>query len=122
MTSFIESWLHRRRVKTEVLRSGRHVEQRRVTNPYHAVTVVPGLECCQAARVLQGHRFLSTEAPALPLKGCDRSSCGCRYNHHNDRRARAGDRRRQDVWNVQAAGRVKNERRAAAGGRRSTDH
>jgi hypothetical protein len=107
-------------VKTEVLRSGRPVETRRVSNPYHAVAITPGAECCEAARKLQEQRFLSTEAPPIPLPSCDFASCTCRYAHFQDRRARH-DRRRSDAWNVSTAARRATERRSSEG-RRITDH
>lgn len=60
-------------------------------NKYHAVTVAPGLISCTLAAQLVGRRFLSADAPPLPLPGCV-TRCRCRYIHHADRRA-ADDRR-----------------------------
>ena len=40
---------------------------------------------------LETQRFLSSEAPLLPLAGCTVESCRCRYVHYEDRRER--DRR-----------------------------
>jgi hypothetical protein len=66
---------------------GEHV---RLTNPWHAVSVVPGTTCCSAARDVAGQRYLSREAPpTLPLKGCPMVTCTCRYRHHDDRRGKA---------------------------------
>lgn len=58
----------------------------------HAVSVESGLTPCAAALALSHRRFLSNEAPSLPLPDCDSDSCGCRYAHHDDRRS--GDERR----------------------------
>ena len=44
-----------------------------ITNPYHAVSIVPGAACCNAARELRFQRFLSKEAPPLPLASCTMS-------------------------------------------------
>lgn len=41
---------------------------------------------CGAARTLQGQRFLSHQAPALPLVGCDIARCGCSFAKLSDRR------------------------------------
>ena len=41
---------------------------------------------------MQTQRFLAVRAPALPVPGCDRKKCECRYIRHADRRA-PGDRR-----------------------------
>jgi hypothetical protein len=56
--------------------------------PWHAVSVVGGSGACRAAKALSNQRFLSAEAPALPLPACSsRSTCKCVYRHHSDRRA-----------------------------------
>ena len=62
---------------------------------HHAVSIATGPRCCAAARELRGQRFLSREAPPLPLKACDRADCTCRYEHHSDRRK--GLRRARDM-------------------------
>ncbi|MCH9027138.1 MAG: hypothetical protein IIA05_08505 [Proteobacteria bacterium] len=59
--------------------------------PYHSVTIKSSRSSCVTARALKGIRFLSKEAPALPLEDCDVATCNCRYEHHTDRR---GGRRR----------------------------
>ena len=68
---------------------------RKKTSPYHAVTIAPGPRACEAAKALRGKRFLSREAPDLPLRDCSCSSCTCRYEHHDDRRN--GQRRARDL-------------------------
>jgi len=62
---------------------------------YHAVTIAVGGRCCAAAEGLQEKRFLSREAPKLPLANCDRLTCECRYVHHDDRRH--GPRRTREM-------------------------
>ncbi|HET7203183.1 MAG TPA: hypothetical protein VFI92_07410 [Steroidobacteraceae bacterium] len=62
---------------------------------HHAVSIATGPRCCAAARALRGERFLSREAPKLPLKECDRDDCACRYEHYQDRRQ--GLRRARDM-------------------------
>ena len=88
------------------------------TNPYHAVSILPGADSCAAAYRFSGQRFLSRQAPRLPLPSCDAATCGCRFKHHKDRRA--GPRRSSDVG-MTMAGYSGNERRQSRG-RRSTDH
>lgn len=82
------------RVKGLFARLGRKVpatpvvsERPRVTNPYHAVSIIPGPDPCDAVKACAGVRFLSKEAPRLPVDGCGRSDCRCHYAHHDDRRA-----------------------------------
>lgn len=64
------------------------------SNPFHAVSILPGEQACAAAYRSTGQRFLSREAPKLPLPTCDSFHCTCRFKHHSDRRA--GPRRRND--------------------------
>lgn len=92
----------------------RHV----VVNPYHAVSVRPGRYPCGAAIQLEGVRFLSADAPRLPLDQCNAGQCTCRYVHHDDRRT-DDDRRRNDVWGSGPSW-VGQERRSTKG-RRVTD-
>ena len=68
---------------------------RKVASPHHAVSIVPGRHACPEAHALRERRFLSREAPALPLAGCAAGQCGCRYEHHADRRK--GGRRARDL-------------------------
>ena len=66
----------------------------RITKDYHSVSIVPGAGACNAARDLQGHRFLSREAHQLPLPSCPLSTCHCVYRHYDDRRQKR--RRKMD--------------------------
>lgn len=54
--------------------------------PWGSVSVVPGGGACATARRLVNRRWLSGEAPRLPLAGCDSARCQCRYRRHADRR------------------------------------
>ena len=93
---------------------------RKAAEPWHAVSIVPGERICAAARALKGQRFLSREAPTLPLRECDLTVCKCRYTHHPDRRV--GPRRAREV-SVTIGTNEKNERRKTQGraGRRRAD-
>ena len=62
---------------------------------YHAVTIATGARCCSAAESLRETRFLSREAPKLPLANCDVLNCQCTYAHHDDRRR--GPRRAREM-------------------------
>src|SRR5690606_23095494 len=55
---------------------------------YHAVMIVCTDQACEAARSRAGIKYLSAEAPALPLAGCFLAAgvCTCRYEHFEDRR------------------------------------
>jgi hypothetical protein len=56
-------------------------------NPWHAVSIVARANACAAALQWRGIRFLSREAPRLPLSTCSCGpDCGCVYRHHDDRR------------------------------------
>jgi hypothetical protein len=62
------------------------LQERRRDSPYHAVSVTAGHPSCVAARQLGTLRFLTGQAPSLPLAGCDVHPCECRYSHYADRR------------------------------------
>ena len=62
-------------------------------NPFRAVSINPSMGSCLAAQAIRGERFLSAEAPVLPLKDCDVKFCKCRYAHYPDRRRDGRDRR-----------------------------
>ena len=61
-------------------------------HPYHCVAIHHQDGACAAAKRLSGQRFLSKEAPSIPLPACDAASCHCRYLHFADRRQN-GERR-----------------------------
>lgn len=88
------------------------------SHPYHAVSILPGASACAAAYRSAGQRFLSREAPRLPLPSCDARTCGCRFKHYNDRRA--GPRRNSDVGWATASSPQSKERRQSRG-RRAED-
>src|ERR1700677_1514502 len=86
-------------------------------NRWHAVAILPGAGSCKAAEQAKGRRFLSTEAPLLPLRTCDAAACTCKYRHHEDRRAAP---RRSEEAGVSQRSRAPTERRSSRG-RRETD-
>jgi hypothetical protein len=89
-------------------------------SPWHAVSIVSTSACCQAAISTIGTRFLSREAPRLPLANCSMGArCRCAYQHHGDRRSSA--RRTEDPWSPGRNGSYSPEKRVRKGGRRSTD-
>ena len=78
----------------------------RRAHPYHCVAIrydsnqacalvqqfaIKATLSTQAPPFLETQRFLSSEAPLLPLAGCTEKACQCRYVHYADRRER--DRR-----------------------------
>jgi hypothetical protein len=58
---------------------------------WHSVSIIRGRHACEAVVKLNGRKWLSAEAPQLPVTGCDAKQCDCRYRHHADRRS--ADRR-----------------------------
>ena len=56
------------------------------TSMFHAVSIQPGLDPCEAVRKLKGERLLSKSAPSLPLPECEVADCQCWYEHFADRR------------------------------------
>ena len=91
--------------------------QRRSGKHWHAVSITGPSNACAAAQACKGKRYLSSEAPRLPLEGCDAARCECRYRHFADRR---GDPRREDETAAKQEARKGNDRRTSRG-RRATD-
>jgi hypothetical protein len=55
-------------------------------SPFHAVSIVFGDQACEAVRSCTGIKYLSSEAPRLPIAGCQNRICTCHYEHYKDRR------------------------------------
>ncbi len=93
----------------------------RISNPWHAVSVQCGSQACLAAKQTTGVRYLSAQAPRLPLADCaSPAACRCVYRHHDDRRAGAR-RALESGSSLRSASRYPGEERRARGGRRRTD-
>jgi hypothetical protein len=102
---------------TVPLRGKLTVSQR--STPWHAVSITPVRWCCEAARSRGGFRFLSREAPRLPLAECSSTEdCSCLYRHHADRRGK--HRRKDEALGVRRNAPMANDRREIPG-RRAED-
>jgi hypothetical protein len=56
-------------------------------NDYRAVSVVPGIRCCSAAKAIVGKCYLFREGPRLPLENCTMpTNCSCKFKKAPDRR------------------------------------
>ena len=55
------------------------------TSPYHCVEIKMSYDACEEVLKLYGKRYLSAEAPMLPVAGCDQQ-CKCKFKHYEDRR------------------------------------
>ncbi len=87
---------------------------------WHAVSIETVAGCCNYARALRESRFLSAEAPVLPLPNCPtRDRCRCLYKHHEDRRGQL--RRREEITGLRANVRIVEERRVERDRRKSDD-
>jgi hypothetical protein len=84
---------------------------------FHAVAIMPRMSSCKQAREKSGVRFLSREAPPLPLPGCPwPEKCPCRFE-------KFPDRRQEERRDIASSGRwyPGNDRRRMPRGRRATD-
>ncbi|MEJ0084879.1 MAG: hypothetical protein WDO72_04325 [Pseudomonadota bacterium] len=87
---------------------------------WHAVTVVLQTSSCAAAALCRNTRFLSKDAPRLPLAGCEHpEECNCKFRHFDDRRGNGG-RRAVDVG-VGSGGEKPARERRETRGRRARD-
>jgi hypothetical protein len=85
---------------------------------WNAVSVVSASGGCEAARALKGRRFLSADAPRLPLAECPAAmTCQCTYKKYADRRA--GPRREAEKTGLHRT--PAGQERRGKRGRRSTD-
>lgn len=89
-----------------------------VNKLFHGVAVRPRSEaCCQAVKSLGTQRFLSEDAPLLPLADCSNpQGCRCVYEHFDERRDNL--RRETDIGMPE---RLYPEEKRAGHGRRITD-
>jgi hypothetical protein len=58
----------------------------RAAERFAAVEIRRRGAACQAARKLDGQRFLVDQSPALPLAGCTKKRCDCHFAKLSDRR------------------------------------
>lgn len=87
---------------------------------FHAVKIRCGKTSCQPAQDNQRERYLSAQAPLLPLAECDRpDQCECRYQHYEDRRS--GPRRKSEQGMSDMTDSERLERRYKTD-RRAQDH
>jgi hypothetical protein len=99
--------------------SGSSARPANIPKKWHAISIDAKPLSCVVARDLKKKRFLSKEAPALPLEGCTkRASCPCTYRHHDDRRSQT---RRDNEMGISATGNGQRTERRASPGRRSDD-
>ena len=89
-----------------------------VNKLFHGVAVRPrGEACCSAVDALGAQRFLSEDAPLLPLAKCsDPKGCRCVYEHFDERRDNL--RRETDIGLPE---RLHPEEKRDGSGRRITD-
>jgi hypothetical protein len=90
--------------------------RRGAPSDWRAVSIKCAGEACDAARDCGATRWLSAEAPRLPLPSCRAGHCECVYRHHADRRT--GPRRRFDL-EFFARPFIGDDRRREAGRRQS---
>lgn len=89
---------------------------------FHSVSIVNNGSCCEQIEALSGKRFLSKDAPEIPMEECTKANCQCRYQHHEDRRQLGNDRRVEYGVTRELFGAFgEQNRRDRPKGRRATD-
>ena len=81
------AWLYLRGRKPDTAPSQPESLTDTSSGKYHAVSIKYDSNACEAAKAMDGRRFLSNAAPRLPLPDCDVLECNCRFTHHKDRRS-----------------------------------
>jgi hypothetical protein len=56
------------------------------TQNYRCVVIKAGLMQCKAVDKYKSKRLLTSEAPVLPVPGCDSTECKCKFVRYEDRR------------------------------------
>jgi hypothetical protein len=112
----LRAWLSDLTDRDESTRHWFPAAPRTPASPYHAVSIKPGLVCCQASKQFGNMRFLAHKAPRLPLPECTSPSCTCLYTHFSDRRT--GSERRTILADPTSAD---SRNRRMNRGRRATD-
>lgn len=62
------------------------VQRENSTRTFHAVSILPARPSCKLVKRYTNTRYLTSDAPRLPLAGCRVQPCRCRYAHYQDRR------------------------------------
>ncbi len=79
-----------------IARSEQAPEPKKTRSSFRAASVHGLPDCSQAAKEMEGKRYLLDELPTLPLEACDQlAECKCSFTNHSDRRKkenRRGDR------------------------------
>ncbi len=91
-------------------------------NPYNAVSVMSSRVACTAVGKIKNQKFLSKDAPLLPLAACSVKECNCKYVHHPDRRDESNDRRMPYSLGTTFYAQGDRPDRRANPGRRSSDY
>ena len=88
---------------------------------YQAVSIHSYKGSCDAAEGVRGTRFLTGEAPQIPLENCTADKCHCVYWHHEDRRSGENDRRKRHELEDEFLATPNYENRRNVRGRRASD-
>lgn len=116
--------------KPSARKQARAIQRKSTSRPvktgedFRCTSIKPGGNACEAAKNLEGKRFLHSDVPHLPLTDCSAAQCSCKYNHHDDRREPTGERRALSGLSTELFAESGNEERRAKAkgrGRRSAD-
>ncbi|RKZ88491.1 MAG: hypothetical protein DRQ39_02400 [Gammaproteobacteria bacterium] len=81
-------WFFLKRSKTKSAAANKHSTKTIRKEPsFRAVSIQICPQACAAAKNIRDKRFLSHQAPMLPLADCNVKDCKCKFVHHNDRRS-----------------------------------
>jgi len=90
------------------------------TKLYRAVSIDVDHSHCDAVTEKLNQRFLSQDAPLLPLQDCSQpQQCSCKYQHWDDRRQ---EDRRAVATGIASQYYDGDEKRASKGRRKSDNH
>ncbi len=85
-TVALGGFLYFKNARSDAADNGETASRKKRTQPYAGVEIHCGQHSCGEAKRLRGTRLLASNAPVLPLIGCDAETCTCAYRKWDDRR------------------------------------
>jgi hypothetical protein len=92
-----------------------------VAKPWHAVSVDSSNAACLVCWAMKHKRFLSSEAPIIPIKGCTTPEICCSVYRHFDDRREGPRRTTEELYAAIPGSDAADKDRRRKRGRRSTD-
>jgi len=75
-------------VREDKQAANQHTKEAASKNLFASVSIAHDFDSCETVQGYSNIRFLTKDAPLVPLKNCAKKHiCNCKYIHHKDRRS-----------------------------------